>query len=109
MKIIEILSEKQENGLWGVPLNCVSISNFYLSGYELIVSAIIVAVDEKFNKKFSILYSKDHISFTIDNKLYTCFYYKYEVVDNILYEFDDKKEHTSFLRQKKIKQLENFC
>lgn len=119
MKEIKIKSKKQDNGIWGMPLNCVKIENFsIISDYNnLKFSAIIMAITEQYNKKFEIWRISD-TGFTINldspifsenysGTLYTMKFSNYEVVDDILYEFQNEQEHTNFLRKYKIKNLEN--
>lgn len=115
MKIIEIKSKKQENELWGMPLNCFKIDKWYFNNNELLLSALLIAIDEKFNRKFEIFDSTDK-GFIINlltrdynnttSRMFGFKYSNYEVIDNKLYEFDNDQEHMSFLRKEKIKQLE---
>jgi hypothetical protein len=111
MKIIKINSKKQDNGLWGMPKNC-----YYMDKYiqlneknELIRSASIIAMTEKFNLSFSIFMSNEY-SFYIKFDDYLPFvitYSKYEVVNDILYQFNDNKEHNIFLRKQKLEKINN--
>ena len=54
MKIYSISQEKQENGLWGTPMNCFKMSGMPPLNDEYkwkLQSAIIAAFDEKYNRK----------------------------------------------------------
>lgn len=115
MTIIEIKREKQSNGIWGMPLNCMKISNFRLLLNEknyILHSALLAAIDEKYNSKFEVINMYDD-AFTISidsvnnfsKKLFYITYSNFEVIDNTLYEFDNKIEHTRFLRKYKLKYL----
>jgi hypothetical protein len=114
MKIIEIKSKKQDNGIWGMPMNCYSIDRLVLNTEnELLYSAIIIAIDEKENKKFKLTYyDVNSFLMSIDDYNSTKMFFikldKYEVIDNTLYEFDNEQEHLMFLRQQKLKRLENI-
>lgn len=51
MKKIEIKSEKQDNGIWGTPLNCTYMSNvppIHDSRKYLLFSAILIAFAEQY-------------------------------------------------------------
>lgn len=106
MKIIEIKSEKQNNGLWGMPLSCYKIDRFVLLDDRkwLLRSAIIIAFAEKHKCSFNIYGSTDK-GFII-NSVFWISYHKYEVVDNLLYEFENEQEHIIFLRKQKINKLD---
>jgi hypothetical protein len=113
MKVIEIKSKKQDNGIWGMPLNCYGIEGSLWMNDEILISAIIMAVDEKYNKNFKLTFYKNNnflisVKFSQGEEMFFIKLEKYEIINNTLYEFDNEKEHLVFLRQKKIKQLENF-
>jgi hypothetical protein len=120
MKIIQIKSNKQDNGIWGMPLNCIKIGNFKLYNERLILltSSLIIAIDEKFNRKFEVWYDSEFLSVRMLNeyideytfrpgKIYTVYFKNYEIIDNTLYEFDNEKEKTMFLRTQKLNKLKN--
>ncbi len=120
MKIIQIKSNKQDNGIWGIPLNCIKIGNFKLYNERLILltSSLIIAIDEKFNRKFEVWYDSEFLSVRMLNeyideytfrpgKIYTVYFKNYEIIDNTLYEFDNEKEKTMFLRTQKLNKLKN--
>jgi len=119
MKIVKIKQERQENGLWGTPFNCFKMSGTPPFGdeYKLkLQSAIIVAFNERYNRRFEIINNSFSNSFYIkahtdmynltQDILFNVHYNIYEVIEDTLYEFEDEKEHNSFLRKNKIKQLE---
>jgi hypothetical protein len=116
MKVIKIKQEKQDNGLWGTPLNCYAIDRVSIQDDRkiMIFSAVIVAVNEKYQRKFKILSSNNH-EFRIQisgndisvGDYYKISYDKYEVIDNTLFQFDNDQEHITFLRQHKLKKLQN--
>lgn len=125
MKIIEIKQKKQENGLWGTPFNCYKIDKLPPSDNRkcYLRSALIAAINQKYNKKFEAFNSTDD-GFAIEiydsaiplcegapssdlfSNWYMFPYENYEVVDDILYEFDNDQEHIAFLRKQKINSLE---
>ena len=119
MRVEKIKQNKQDNGLWGTPLNCYYISRIPSIDNRkcLIHSAWLAAINQVYNRKFKVYYSNDEgILIKIDIEFYgtlqrgedlTLNYSNYEVLDNTLYEFDNEKEHNKFLRKLKIKQLQN--
>jgi len=114
MKAIKIKQEKQLNGIWGTPLNCYYIENspIFDDRKMLIFSAVIAALNEKFDRPFRITYS-DNEGFKIrtgdtDNSfgdIYRILYHRYEVIDDTLFQFDNDQEHITFLRKHKLKKL----
>lgn len=111
---IQIKREKQSNGLWGMPLNCYSMDKFLnLDDRKMLLfSALVTAIDEKYNSRFKIRFSSEEsfVVYVEDNyktKTYQIIYDDYEIEDNIVYGFENKKEHLLFLRNKKLKKLEN--
>lgn len=117
MKIFEIRQEKQENGLWGTPFNCFKIDKLapFNDRKWKLRSAAIALLDQKWGVPFEIFGSTDsgfgiRIPSLEGGKMFGIQYDKYEVVDNILYEFENEQEHTIFLRKNKIKELnELYC
>lgn len=114
MKIIKISSKKQENGLWGNPLNCLSINGLppHDEKKMLIFSAVIAAFDNRsfdnFYRSFAVYihpYSNNFFQIKTATGSYNIFYDKYEVDENVLYEFENEQEHTQFLRKQKLKKL----
>jgi hypothetical protein len=119
MKKIKIKSEKQDNGLWGTPMNCYfmnSMSPIFDNRKHLLFSAILIAFAEEYNEcSFRLdMMSDDGFLISINESLYNkkykqnSFYIKYkdyEVNGNILYLFDNDKERLYFLRNKKLKKL----
>jgi hypothetical protein len=111
MKVIKIKQQKQDNGLWGTPYNChyIESSPWFDNRKMIIFSAAVAAVNEKFNSPFSIIYC-DQEGFRIrtqNGNLYRVCYDEYEVVDDTIYKFDNEQEHITFLRQHKLKKLQN--
>lgn len=118
MKIIKINRERQENGLWGTPLNCI-LMNFdtIIVKNELKFSAIIAALcDQYFNHTLKVFNITDE-SFNItivysfmDNftQTYHMKFDNFEIIDDILYEFLNKIEHIRFNRKEKLKILKNL-
>lgn len=115
MKVIKIKQEKQENGLWGTPFGCYYIESVPMNDRKMIIfSAIIAAFDEHYKKPFKIIFS-DENGFKIRtndtnnsfSEIYKLIYQNYEVIDDTLYEFQNEQEHITFLRQHKIKKLQN--
>jgi len=109
MKIIKIKAKKQENGLWGTPLNLYRMDSVIHNSEknDLIHSAICVAVNETHEKKFEILLSDENgFILNISNcGHFSIKYSRYEVVDDCLYEFNDEQEHNTFLRKNKLKKI----
>jgi hypothetical protein len=117
MKIIKINQNKQENGLWGIPSNCATM-DFVMNvkTNELKFSAIIAALcNQYFNHTLKIFHiTDDGFNVTMydfmDNSRQT-FHMKfdnYEVIDDILYEFNDDVEHIRFNRKNKLKKIKNL-
>lgn len=116
MTTIKIIQEKQENGLWGTPLNCKSINILqYPFKNELKFSAIIVALSEKYLNHNLEIYQVDddgffvtlHFSF-MDNfkRTYHIKFKDYEIIDDLLYDFTSCEiEHIRFNRRNKLKKL----
>jgi hypothetical protein len=111
MKLYKIKQEKQSNGLWGTPLNCVKISGMSIDDDKnLFWSAVICLINEHFNRKFEI---SDYFGKGVYVNLYSdsvsdsfiMNYDRYEVIDDTIYEFSDAQEKIVFLRKNKIKQL----
>ena len=111
MKIIKINSKKQDNGLWGMTINCYKMDSYVQLNekYELIRSAVLYAMNEKYNSSFSIFMSSEQKCYVqYDNINFGTFvinYYDYEVYNNKLYVFSDNNEHNVFLRKKKLQKI----
>lgn len=112
MKKIEIRTKKQSNGLWGCPIACHAISNMRWVGDEKMLkySAIIMALAELNQGGFSIRDVDDDgfkVDFTDFNyKKYRILFDRYEVADNILYDFTgDELGRKTYLRKIKLKKL----
>lgn len=116
MKIIEIKSKKQDNGIWGMPLNCIKLDmkNFFLYDDKktLLSSALIIAINEKFDRRFEVWFNDDYLTITVfgigsfpAGRLYAVHFKNYEIIDNYLYEFDNDKEKMIFLRKQKMNKL----
>jgi len=108
VKKIKISSNKQENGLWGIPLRCSEIDYVpFLDKRKLLIfSASLVAVAEYYNDYFKIFNSTDEsFLIKIGKSTFKVIYEKYEVEDNILYEFENDDEHKNFIRKQKIIEL----
>lgn len=112
MKKYEIKQERQENGMWGMPLNCYSIDSFILldDRKHLLFSATISLINQIWNCPFEIICSTTegfniNINTTKRNKLFGIRYDKYEIIDNVLYEFENCQEHSTFLRKQKLEKL----
>lgn len=118
MKVIEIKTEKQENGLYGTPLKCYEmIGTPPISDHRkyMLFSAIVIAVDERYDRYFNLKFYDDGFLIQIESdpgsfmptKSYFMRYDKYEYIGDTLYEFNDNDERTVFLRKHKLKELEN--
>ena len=118
MKNIKINAKPQENGLYGMPLNCYRINGSipaYDNRKNMLFSAIINAIDERYDTYFKITFI-DNRYFRIDldenkynrnTKSFNIYYDKYEYSDSTLYEFDNNNEKLIFLRKLKLKKLKN--
>lgn len=70
MKTIEIKAEKQENGLWGMPMSCYKIDQavFLSPDKQLKHSAICIALDQHYKQTpFEIFWSNPE-GFIVDMK-----------------------------------------
>lgn len=114
----KISAERQENGLWGTPLNCFKKRGLPPKDYHLQVlgSAILIGIDEQYNTKFSVEYmdyNDDGFYVILNdenlqaNKLLLI---KYDIClmedDTIIY-FDSVEEKNNYLRLHKIKKIIN--
>ena len=115
MKKIEIRSKRQENGLWGMPINCERINRLAPildSKKELLWSAMVIAIGEQYSHtNFDITLNTDECIIVKIHNLSTLFklkYCDYEVIGNTLYAFDDSKEHQNFLRKNKLNNLSEY-
>ena len=84
-----IKSPKQENGLWGMPMDCVKIDKeFFLhSENELKRSAFLIAFSEShlFCRSFEVIWSDSNgFSIIANGKFYKLNYADYELKENIL-------------------------
>jgi hypothetical protein len=75
MKKIKIKSEKQDNGLWGTPMNCYfmnSMSPIFDNRKHLLFSAILIAFAEEYNEcSFRLdMMSDDGFLISINESLY---------------------------------------
>jgi len=134
MKVIKIKSKKQDNGIWGSPINLVKIDGvppFLKCGEkDLLFSAIIIAVVEQFpDESFSVLHFGEvpgqtelvpgfiinffDRSVSIQSiqpnrtQQYLIYYDMYFVEDDLLYQFENEKERKTFIRKKKIEKMKN--
>jgi hypothetical protein len=122
MRIIEISQKKQDNGLWGIPFHCIKMmENSVISPKkEVLHSAIVAAVNERFNNPFEVFMISDsgfaiqvyqNVYDTEESEMFYFRYSDYEIDGYKLYEFhspEDDKEHIVFLRTQKLKKLENI-
>ena len=61
MKIFEITQEKQENGLWGTPMNCYAIDKFLLldERKHLLFSASLALLNQIWKCPFKVTNSSE--------------------------------------------------
>jgi len=108
MELIKVNGKKQDNGLWGMPRNCYRMDNFITKDErkEIIRSAAITILNERYNKRFEICYScETSFSIRFEHKIYSLMYSNHEVIGDDLYNFVDDKEHKNFLRKQKLEKL----
>jgi hypothetical protein len=110
MKIHKIKSEKQYNGLWGLPMNLYNID--FICGYpkddlNLLVSAIIIKFDEIFNISFKCSIGNTEMTILTDNNFYRLPYKDYKIVDDKLYYLESDDDKKMFLRNQKLNKLKN--
>lgn len=109
MKTIKIKTKKQDNGIWGTPINCTRYDNFILfdEKLELLRTAIIIAFDELYNQSFEIIFptlSGFWFIYMIDG-IKPIKYDDYKVIDDILYIFENENDKIIYHRKNKLKQL----
>lgn len=111
MKIYEIKQQKQDNGMWGTPLNCYYIDKIILLNDRKLKlqSAAFSLFNQIWKEPFKIINSTPEGFIFEASKLFNFRYDRYEVVDNKLYEFDNDQEHLIFLRKNKLKKIKNIC
>ncbi len=98
----DIKSERQENGLWGTPMNLIEMESTPFNIDMELHSAIIIAFDETYNTKFKILsQSKESfIIFFYDDvfkdklikNMYVVKYKNFFIDNNKLYFIKNEKE-----------------
>ena len=116
MKKVKIKSNKQTNGLWGTPINCYKINGSPPKDHDLniLASAILIAIDEQYNIKFSVEYM-DYDGFYViltdekiqKNKLILIKYDICLLEDNTIIYFESVEEKNNYLRKHKIKRIMN--
>lgn len=115
---VKIKTKKQDNGLWGTPNNCYKINGSPPKDHDLniLASAILIAIDEQYNIKFSVKYmdyTEDgfYVILTDEkiqkNKLLLIKYDICLLEDNTIIYFDDIEERKIYLRKLKIKRIMN--
>jgi hypothetical protein len=109
MKKYKIEQEKQKNEIWGVPTLCYSIDRFILldDRKHLLFSATLALLSQIWNRPFKIFNSTVN-GFSIEiggGRIVGFRYDRYEINDDILYEFETDKEHVSYLRKHKLEKL----
>ena len=118
MKKVKIKSIKQSNGLWGTPINCYKINGSPPKDHDLniLASAILIAIDEQYNIKFSVKYmdyTEDgfYVILTDEkiqkNKLLLIKYDICLLEDNTIIYFESVEEKNNYLRKHKIKKIMN--
>lgn len=107
-----IKSERQENGLWGTPMNLIEMEGLPFNdiNWEL-HNAIVIALDEIHNTKFKIqnqssesclIYFYDDVfKNELIKNMYVVKYEKFFLDDNILYFIKNEKERR-YLKLMKI-------
>lgn len=114
---VKIKTKKQDNGLWGTPNNCYKINGLPPSDseIEILSSAIITAIDEKYNSPFYIEYNMYDKGFFIsikteNDELFKLHHIMYDIClledDTIIY-FESVEEKKIYLRKHKIKRIMN--
>ena len=111
MKIYQIKSKKQDNGLWGSPMNLYKIE--FINGYpkddylNLLISAIIIKFDEIYNISFSCKIYDNIMTISVKSKNYKISYKYYGVVDYKFYYFENDDDIKLFSRNQKLNKLKN--
>ena len=92
-----------------MPLACYKMDRMpFLDNRKMLLhSAILIALSENYHGSIFEIFGSNGKGFFIrlNVKMYNFSYDRFEIEDNILYEFDNEKEHIVFLRKRKIKQL----
>lgn len=114
MIIHNIKSTKQENGLWGTPLNLYTLDMDILPEFDkqLLISAIIIKFSEIFDVKFkcNIKETEMIISYGSNNHRLKDGYFRlhyddYRIVDDNLYYLENDNDKIVFSRMQKLKKL----
>lgn len=125
MRIIKIKQQKQDNGLWGTPMNCVSLElNAFPCDTKdsrtsedlwLLESALIAAFGENYpHSRFSV---KQFVSNSIqirmsaneqNDRVFRLGFDKFGLDGNTLYQFENSSERMRFFRKQKIKRLYDY-
>ncbi len=109
MRIHKINSKKQNNGLWGMPMNVESIKmecGLQDSEKHLLISAMITKFDELHNIQVKLGVYEDRIDFWVDGSLkYRAPFNEHILIGDTLYWLeseDDKKEVNRMLKLNKL-------
>lgn len=115
MRIHKIKSKKQDNGLWGMPMNVQSIRmecGLQDSEKHKLISAIIIKFDEIYNMQVELGIYEDFIHFWIGGVLkYKSSFDEHILIGDTLYWVpteDDKKEVNRMLKLNKLTQSCGF-
>jgi hypothetical protein len=125
MEYFEIKSDKQENGLWGTPMNLVYLycNNFIGTDDEIKFSAILISLCEKFSNAFisikSDIGNDNKFWVTVENRRYdlqdTSYIINmsdYGLIGNKLFYIkneEDKKQFNRIRKLNKLKQNNKIC
>lgn len=114
MKSHIIKSPRQDNGIWGTPLNLFKIENNYWDKDELLHSAIIISFSEVFpNNKFQICWqNKDGFFVKFEEeiknkKFFNIKYNMYKLEDYMLIIFESDEERINYERHDKLSLILN--
>jgi len=113
MRIHKINSKKQDNGLWGMPINVESIKmncGLQDSDKHLLISALIVKFDEIYNKQVKLAIYDTYIDYWLDGKLkYRTPYDEHILVGDTLYWLETEDEKKEVNRMLKLNKLIQSC
>ncbi len=109
MEYYDIKSSKQDNGLWGTPINLTEIymDEFPNDDIHIKISAILIAFSECHDVEFTTSYNNKIIKIQTINKFFQYNLNQFELIDNRLFWFANEEDKITFERMQKIKILQD--
>jgi hypothetical protein len=116
MDTFNIKSEKQDNGLWGTPMNIVGLKTipFYDNDDEVKFSGILMALGERYPNGYitvQMMTATGSFEIFLDQNGTTMTHYThinhYGLIDNTLYFIKEDEDRTIYERMLKLKKIKD--